>query len=420
MMLFNKKVTPAERLLRAVVQVCNHEEMTALVPVIMLGKREMVPADHSVPTAATDGLNEFYNEGYIDQLTDPELRFIVIHENFHKKYVHPVTWAHLWRRDEQLTNFSCDYVINGEIIKLCENITLQTTTKTEPFAVMPKGGLYDPRFDGMNTRQVYDILKREQEQQQQQSADGDGDGSPQDGSGSPQDGTPMDHHDWADAQSLTDEQKADMQQQVADAIAEGKLAAQKLGRSLRALGDLVVPKVDWKEAMRDFVSTACAGSEYSTWRRPSRRFIGYDIYMPSGVSETVDNLLIAIDTSGSICGDALTAFLSEVTAICKDVKPKSITLVYWDAEVARIERYDEQSYDSLTKTTKPAGGGGTDVNCVCDALRSGDIAKPQAAVVLTDGYLYGGWGSWTCPVLWCVLNNRRAVPTVGTVVHIDM
>jgi len=44
--------------------------------------------------------------------------------------------------------------------------------------------------------------------------------------------------------------------------------------------------------------------------------------------------------------------------------------------------------------------------------------NPQAVVVLTDGYLGGDWGQWSCPVLWCVLDNKRAVPDVGQVVHL--
>jgi len=37
---------------------------------------------------------------------------------------------------------------------------------------------------------------------------------------------------------------------------------------------------------------------------------------------------------------------------------------------------------------------------------------------LTDGYLYAGWGEWTCPVLWAVLDNKHALPDVGKAVHI--
>jgi len=37
---------------------------------------------------------------------------------------------------------------------------------------------------------------------------------------------------------------------------------------------------------------------------------------------------------------------------------------------------------------------------------------------LTDGYLGGSWGEWAVPVLWCILDNKNARPTVGKYVHI--
>jgi hypothetical protein len=32
--------------------------------------------------------------------------------------------------------------------------------------------------------------------------------------------------------------------------------------------------------------------------------------------------------------------------------------------------------------------------------------------------LYGGWGQWTMPVLWTILDNDRAKPDVGKTVNI--
>ena len=75
------------------------------------------------------------------------------------------------------------------------------------------------------------------------------------------------------------------------------------------------------------------------------------------------------------------------------------------------------SLDNLVKSTKPMGGGGTDVNCVTQYMADEGI-KPQACIVLTDGYLYSGWGDWTCPVLWAILDNKSAVPDEGKAVHI--
>ena len=45
--------------------------------------------------------------------------------------------------------------------------------------------------------------------------------------------------------------------------------------------------------------------------------------------------------------------------------------------------------------------------------------KPQAVIVLTDGYLGGGWGTWSVPVLWCIVNGSKNVAPVGKTIHVD-
>ena len=139
--------------------------------------------------------------------------------------------------------------------------------------------------------------------------------------------------------------------------------------------------------------------------------------MPSGITEQVGELVLAVDTSGSIGSRELNTFLSEIKEICDTVHPDGVRLLYWDTQVCRDEKYDNSELDQLVKSTKPAGGGGTDVTCVTDYIREHNI-NAQAAIVLTDGYLWGGWGQWTMPVLWCVMDNDRANPDVGKTVHI--
>tara|TARA_R110000803_G_scaffold2117_8_gene7049 strand:+ start:89 stop:529 length:441 start_codon:yes stop_codon:yes gene_type:complete len=141
------------------------------------------------------------------------------------------------------------------------------------------------------------------------------------------------------------------------------------------------------------------------------------MYMPSGISEQIGELVIAIDTSGSIGVRELSAFLSEVKGICDAVHPSCVRLLYWDTQVCGDEKYELHELDDLTKSTKPVGGGGTDVACVPEHITKEGIS-PQAVIVLTDGYLWGDWGQWASPVLWCVMDNKQAKPDVGVTVHI--
>jgi predicted metal-dependent peptidase len=74
--------------------------------------------------------------------------------------------------------------------------------------------------------------------------------------------------------------------------------------------------------------------------------------------------------------------------------------------------------ENIVKSTKPKGGGGTSVECVPEYMTTNGI-KPQAVIVLTDGYLGGSWGTWSCPVLWCIVGGNDEVAPNGKTVHVE-
>ena len=185
----------------------------------------------------------------------------------------------------------------------------------------------------------------------------------------------------------------------------------------RDLEDLLTPQVDWREVLRDFITDTCAGKDFSTYNKLNRRYVGMGVAMPSGITEQVGELVLAVDTSGSIGRDELATWLTEIKSICDTVRPEAVRILYWDTRVCADEYYNAHQLDDVVKSTKPAGGGGTDVTCVTDYIRDKRI-NAQAAIVLTDGYIWGGWGQWTMPVLWTILDNDNANPDCGKTVHI--
>lgn len=399
-MLFNKALTADQRLTKAVVSIMDNPKYVALAGVLMLGSKRIEPDEAKCPTAYTNGRDEVYGEKFVDKLTDSELRFVVLHECYHKLYRHITTWKHLYDKHPMAANMACDYVINLKIAD--EN--------KDNFATPPSIGLcMDEKYRDWDSARVFNDLM---EQAQEQQSNGDGSG----GMGN---GKPLDAHGWEEAEAMDAEEAKKLERDIDAAIRQGALAAGKIGSGGdRVLGDLLETKVNWREVLREFVSSFCTGNDYSTWRRPNRRFVGAGHYLPSGVSESVGELVLAIDTSGSIGGVELSRFLTEVKAIADTVKPERVRVLYWDTKVCRAEQYAQAELASLTSSTKPEGGGGTMVECVPKYMAEYNI-KPQAVVVLTDGYLGGSWGSWSCPVLWCIQNNRHAKPSVGKYVHVE-
>ena len=386
------------RLSKVKISIMRNPKFALWSGLMTVGKTSVV---EDIPSACTNGRDEQYGREFIKKLDDKELAFVVLHETLHKAYRHMVTWKRLHDEDHRLANLACDYVIN---------LQLRDMDKDELLLAMPKRpdgkplGAIDERFRGMNAKQIFDILKEEQDE-------GGGGG-----------GEGFDEHDWEGASSLSEEEKKQLEKEVDQAIRQGIIAEQKVvgkggGRMGRDLADLVEPKVDWREVLREFVKATCNAKDTSSWRRVNRRYLSSDIYMPSLIGERVGHLVIGIDTSGSVGNAELAEFLSEVQSIAKDVHPDKVDLIYWDGEVAGHEEYSASQVDSIIDSTKPAGGGGTDPTCVMEYMKEKAI-KPEAIIMLTDGYI-GNWGDeWNAPILWTIVGNNRNYAPVGKTIHV--
>jgi predicted metal-dependent peptidase len=231
-------------------------------------------------------------------------------------------------------------------------------------------------------------------------------------------GEPLDEHGWAEAKDMTAEEVKELEREIDAAIRQGNLLGSKLGSGgARLFGDLLAPQINWKDVLLDFVMTACQGTDESTWRRPNRRFAAHDMYMPSTYSESIKSIVFAADMSGSIGDREQAVMLSETVSAAAVAHPEELHIIYWDTKVCQHEVYEGNELETIQTDTKPKGGGGTDVECVPPFMEANNIT-PECVVVFTDGYLGGDWGNWACPVLWVIIDNKSAVPTSGTVLHV--
>jgi predicted metal-dependent peptidase len=390
--------------------------------VFMVGK---VTVSEKCKSARTNGRDVEYGRAFVDSLTDKQLAFLVVHEAMHKAYRHLSVWKHL--ADRQVANWAMDYVINLQI---------KDTDMGENEVAMPRDaqtgkviGLIDEKYRGMDTKQVYDLLLEEKEEGGG-GDDGDDDGQGGDeigrsggGGGQPDKASDcLDEHDWQEAREMTQEEVEELEREIDSALREGSMLAGKMkGKVPRGIEEILHPKVDWKEALREFIKTATRGGDQSTWRRPNRRYLASGIIMPSAETHRAECIAIGIDASGSI-GPVMGRFLGEMKAICDEVSPEKVELMYWDSHVAGHETYSGGELQNIENLTQPKGCGGTEPACVPAYMQKMHIS-PQCTVMLTDGYFYGGgcgdWSSSNAPVLWCVVGNKNFVPTVGQSVLVE-
>jgi predicted metal-dependent peptidase len=375
-----------DRITKAYVALMQNKQTMLYSGLLMVGKVEV---KDDCRTACTNGRDVIYGRGFVQSLTDPELRGLILHETMHKMYQHLFTWKKIHEENHKRANRACDYVINLEIYDL---------GKESGFIKLPSGGLLNEGFRGLDSGEVFKLLEQ---------IEGDDD----------TDGDSLDEHDWDGAEELSQEDKDQLAKDIDGAIRTGSLLAGKQGGDMsRSFEQLMQSQVDWKEQLRDFVSTVCAGKGDSTWAKPNRRWLQLGMYMPSQISESVASLVVGVDTSGSISQEAITKALSEVVAICDNVLPEKIDLLYWDTDVASHEIYTEDNYSGLVSSTKPAGGGGTDVSCVFNYIEKHKL-DPQCVIVITDGYTpYPATSPY--PTIWVMTENGYCQPPFGSIIKI--
>ena len=384
-------LTAEQRIERCHIELMKHPHFVAYSGILMIGDCKI---DDKLSTACTNGRDVKYGRQFVESLNDTDLRGVILHEAKHKMYRHLLTWKHLNKQDPQRANMACDYVINIELV--------DEGKRSGDFVSLPEGGLFDEKYRGLNSAEVFNLLPPQ----------------PKGGGGSGG-GEGFDEHDWEGAEGLNEVEQAELAKEIDQAIRQGAILAGKVGGNVdRSFTDLMSAKVDWKEALREFVSSVSQGKDDSTWRKPNRRWLQHDIYMPSTVSESMGRVVVAIDTSGSIWGEVLNRFISEVASVMQNMNPEQVDLLYWDSAVAGHEVYGLNDADRMTASTKPKGGGGTSPSCITAYMRKHKI-DPVCAIILTDGYVGNDWGGqWNCPTLWTITSDIKS--PIGQTIKIEV
>lgn len=414
-------LTPEERLKKQHIVLMRHQETALYGSVMMMG--ESVVED-GIPTAYTDGENKKYGNAFMAGLTDEEARALIMHENLHVALMHIPRHKDLMKEDHTLANVAMDIVVNNII----DNLTDKTLCK------LPSSAILDHAFDGWSVREIYNELKKQNPQRQKPDGSGrsrtnpDGNGQPLDngsGKGEPinvngkkYDVSGMDEHD-ASGKEVTPEEAKEFEEKVGRALREGGILAGRLGAKVpREVTASLDKPIDWKEALRDFVSSAVRGKDELTWRRFNRNLLANDILAPSVESETMTEAIIAIDTSGSIDQEMIAKFAYQLQLICDSVNPETVRVLWWDTEVHGEQVFGGDS-PNVKDILKPLGGGGTRVSCVSEYIVKKGY-KPDCIVVFTDGYVEDKV-DWVTGVetLWLVTQNRSFTPPKGKMVKID-
>ena len=398
-------ITEEQRIKKGHIALMKHPETALWGGVMMMGSTEVV--DEAI-TAYTDGINKKYGRAFLQAIcpTQAEVNGLILHENLHIGLRHHLHGADMFKEDGDKANKAADYVVNDMITEISK--------KYPDLVQLPRGGLYDPQYHNMSMREVYKLLKSKK-------GGGGGGGKPdkegEQGSGSGGGEYEFDKHDFG--KPMTQEEAKEMDGKIDRAIREGALLAGRLGIDLpRSISDLLNPVIDWKKELADFVTSSCKGKDEYTWRKFNRRVISNDIYLPTVENETIGEVVVAIDTSGSIGQEQLNEFASELVSICEAVSPDAVRILWWDTKVHGEQLFTD-NYDQIGSMLKPLGGGGTRVSSVAEYINKKKI-NAECVLVFTDGYLESDvvWNI-SSPTLWMVTENKNWTPPTGKKVFME-
>ena len=168
---------------------------------------------------------------------------------------------------------------------------------------------------------------------------------------------------------------------IASAAAQGKLP----GAMNRAMSEQLTPKVTWTDKVIGFFARKPGGGSFN-WRSPDRRLITRNIIAPGRSGFGCGDVVVAVDTSGSITDKMLNMFFGEMSGILDDIRPYRLWVMFCDAQVHHVEEVrDMMDLQHLSMKKDIGGGGGTSFVPVFNEVQSMGIT-PDALIYFTDGY----------------------------------
>jgi len=398
------------KLKKAHIRLMRHPETCLYSGIILLGDTQVVDEDDEVPTACTDGINTYYGREFLNGLTVEETAGLALHENLHKLLKHIGRHKDLNEKDPMLANVAMDFVVNDIIMNL----------KDKTLCALPQGGLYDPMFHDWSVRQVFDYLWKEREKQVKDLKGNQSNGNKP--NGLQKRGEPLDKHDYKGKQGkdgkggseLTPEQQRELERKINESLQQGGILAGKFGVDIpRTIKQEMEPEIAWEDVLDDFWTGIMRGMDEFTYSRLNRRRLADDLYLPSSYSETIGQMVFAIDTSGSIDNAEISRVAARISSLCEVYPPESIIVLWWDTKVHAEQRFESTDYNNIAKLLKPVGGGGTRVSCVSEYMNKQNI-NPDGVIVFTDGHVEDTI-KWEvpCPTLWLVTSSESFKPPHG-------
>lgn len=382
----------------------------------------------AIRTTGTDARYFYYNPDFIRHLTLAQTQFMLSHDAMHCALAHFARRSH---REIKRWDIACDHAVN---------LLLWDEGLKPPF-----GCLMNPEYHGLTAEEIYPLIPNDtdeepiddhmydqadagsggqaapdfgdagqnsQPESQPSSGDGGG-GSGQDSSNQSADNTQGGSAQTQEGNSgeeqstaLSDAEKTDLgqiwQQRLA-AAAQQAAQAGKLSPALARIVDhLLQPQLPWRMLLARYMKVL-ARDDYS-FQRPSRR--EGDAILPSLASSMLD-VIVVLDSSGSISDEEMREFLSEVDALKSQLRAR-ITLQACDDTLCPNGPWLFEAWEATELPKNLTGGGGTSFIPPFTWIEQAQL-HPDLVVYFTDAEGEFPLQEPHFPVIWLV-KGKAPVP----------
>ena len=359
-----------------------------------------------LPTAGVckNGINFqlMINEKFWTDLSEDHKLGLLKHELLHIAFQHLTTFTMF--SDKKMANIAMDMEINQYI----------------DGHWLPEGGIDINDYADLNldrragSRYYYDKLKQAQQDKKDTGSCGDDnmdkllDGIEKSqsmvmigntgGGGSGEDKkVDIPDHEWEEFEDMPDAEKKLIEKQLQRVLTEAKeQTIKKRGyipgeiSGLIKLDEVIPPKFNWKQYIKRFTGISTKIFTRKLRRKENKRYSDN----PGLKIKMRQNMLVGIDTSGSVCNDELKEFINEIHHLYK--AGVDITIVQCDTQIQSIKKYDGKF------ELEVSGRGGTYFEPVLEHFE--ENRQFTSLIYFTDGE------AWTDmkprkPVLW-VLSER--------------
>jgi predicted metal-dependent peptidase len=367
----------------------------------------LIAADSWCKTSATDAKSFYYNADFIDSLNNHQIKFVLIHEALHCALTH---FARRGNRTKHKWDLACDFAINPLLVKEGFHPPIDVPI-FQQYVGMIAEEIYPMIDDNLNQEPMDQHLYDDQANDDSQQSEG---GMREDQlQQEPKPKSKASEGEQSSASSLA-QQPAKLQPDELEKLASewqknlassAQLAQQagKLDEEFAKLIDFFLqPQVSWQSLLAQYMSTF-ARDDFS-YSRPSRRT--GEAILPSLKSHQID-IIVAIDTSGSISQEEVDEFVSEVSAIKSNLRA-SITLLACDDKLCEHSPWRFEAWDELQFPASLGGGKGTNFNPVFDYINAQDSAY-DVVIYFTDAKGVFPEVEPNYPVMW-LIKGKECTP----------